>query len=281
MIRHFFSFVGVLLLIAFSLHAVEAQTLRLFDLTRQQELKGSKAVKALSDARFILIGEQHNNPYHHQAQFMMIQALQQAGRKPAVALEMFRIDSQADLDKWIAGKINEEQFKALFLDHWGGSWDLYAPIFLYARENRIPLVGLNVSRSITSQVAYHGFASLKEEQRGQLKGITCNVTQSYRNFIRRAYDSHGHGGLSFERFCEAQLVWDTAMAIHANSYAVNHPDRIVVILAGSGHARKHGIPTQLKKLSAWNFTVILPQTPGVYEAATLTTKEADYIFMFN
>jgi len=281
MIRHLFCLAVALVLVAFTLYMAEAQTLRLYDLAQQQELKGLKAVKALSGVRIILVGEQHDNPYHHQAQFTVIQALQQAGRKPAVALEMFRFDGQASLDKWIAGEINEERFKAIFLDHWGDSWDLYAPIFLYGRENQIPMVGLNVSRSITSQVAYNGFASLKEEQRGQLKGITCDVTQSYRDFIRHAYGSHGHDNLSFERFCEAQLVWDTAMAIHANAYANNNPDRIVVILAGSGHARKHGIPTQLKKINAPDVAVILPQTPGVYEVASMTTKEADYIFIFD
>jgi uncharacterized iron-regulated protein len=281
MIRHLFCLAVALVPVTFSLHTTEAQTLRLFDLKQQQELKGSRAIQALSGVRIILVGEQHDNPSHHQAQFTVIRALQQAGHKPVAALEMFRIDGQANLDRWIAGEIDEERFKAIFRDHWGDSWDLYAPIFLYARKNRIPMVGLNVSRSITSQVAYNGFASLKEEQRGKLKGITCDVTQSYRDFIRHAYGGHDHDNLSFERFCEAQLVWDTAMAIHANTYAGNNPEHIVVILAGSGHARKHGIPAQLKKINAPDVAVILPQTPGVYEVASMTTKEADYIFIFD
>ena len=264
-------------LIALALHGVEAQSLHLYDLKEHQVLKDKKAVQALSHARIILVGEQHDNPRHHQAQLIVIQALQQAGRKPAVAMEMFRADGQADLDQWVAGKIDEARFKPIYQDHWSDSWSLYAPIFLYARKNRIPMVGLNVSRSITLQVAYHGFASLNKEQRGQLEGVTCDVSQDYRDYIQRAYGGHGHGDMNFERFCEAQLVWDTTMAIHANIYASQHADRTVVILTGSGHARKQGIPAQLKKLDAPASTVILPWS----EAMDITTEEADYIFIFD
>ncbi|MEJ2038681.1 MAG: ChaN family lipoprotein, partial [Desulfosarcinaceae bacterium] len=90
-----------------------------------------------------------------------------------------------------------------------------------------------------------------------------------------------HEGMDFERFCEAQLVWDTAMATNADAYAKQHPDRTVVIMAGSGHARKQGIPTQLKKLHAPPFVVILPQIEGEFDRKTLTTEEADFIFLFD
>lgn len=264
-------------LIALTLHGVEAQSLHLYDLKAHKVLKDEKAVQALSRARIILVGEQHDNPRHHQAQLTVIQTLQQAGRKPAVALEMFRADGQADLDQWVSGKLDEAQFKPIYQDHWSDSWQLYAPIFLYARENRLPMVGLNVSRSITLQVAYHGFASLNKEQRGQLEGVTCDVSQDYRDYIQRAFGGHGHSDMNFERFCEAQLMWDTTMAIHANIYASQHADHTVVILTGSGHARKQGIPAQLKKLDAPAATVILPWS----EAMDISTEEADYIFIFD
>jgi uncharacterized iron-regulated protein len=111
------------------------------------------------------------------------------------------------------------------------------------------MVGLNVSRGITRQVAQEGFSSLSETQREELDGGSCNVTREYRDFIRSAFGAHGHGSMDFIRFCEAQLVWDTAMAINAVNHLEQHPDRMMVLLARSGHARKLGIPYQVKSRS--------------------------------
>ena len=156
---------------------------------------------------------------------------------------------------------------------------MYGPIFNYARENRIPMVGLNVSRKITAQVAYKGFDSLNEQQRGALEGITCNVTQEYRDFIGRAYGAHAHGNMNFERFCEAQLVWDTAMAVYAVEYLKENPDTVMVLLAGSGHVRKLGIPTQLDKRVKWPYVVVLPETRGIFDPQSITAKDADYLII--
>jgi uncharacterized iron-regulated protein len=126
------------------------------------------------------------------------------------------------------------------------------------------MVGLNVSRGITRQVAQEGFSSLSETQREELDGGSCNVTREYRDFIRSAFGAHGHGSMDFIRFCEAQLVWDTAMAINAVNHLEQHPDRMMVLLAGSGHARKLGIPYQVKSRSPILTTVRLPRTPDIF-----------------
>ncbi len=253
--------------------------LRLFDLEKHKIVSAAEAIQRLKSARIVLVGEHHSNADHHKAQLKVIQTLHDAGRKVAVGLEMFRRDSQSDLDQWIAGDISESQFEPIYLSNWNFGWDLYGPIFRYAKDNRIPMVGLNVSRKITSQVAYHGFNSLTEEQRGSLEGITCNVTPQYRKFIGDAYGAHGHGNMNFERFCEAQLVWDTAMAVYAIDYLEKNPDTTMVLLAGSGHARKLGIPFQIAKRAPWEYVVVMPEAKGSLDAASLSAKDADYIML--
>lgn len=251
----------------------------LFDLEAQTLVSEPQSIERLRAARIVLVGEHHNNAAHHRAQLKVIRTLHEAGRKVAVGLEMFRKDSQQDLDRWVNGQISEPKFKPIYLNNWNFGWELYGPIFNYAKENRIPMVGLNVSRKITSQVAYKGFDSLSEEQRGSLEGITCNVTQEYRDFISSAYGAHGHGKMNFERFCEAQLVWDTAMAVYAVEYLKENPDTVMVILAGSGHVRKLGIPTQLDKRVKWPYVVVLPETKGIFDPQSITADDADYLLI--
>lgn len=267
------------LLVLISTALTHPHPVRLFDLKQQIMVLDDQAIQRLETARIVLVGEHHNNAAHHEAQLKVIRSLHEAGRKVAVGLEMFRKDSQTALDQWIDGQTSEAQFKPIYLKNWNYGWALYGPIFNYARENRIPMVGLNVSRKITAQVAYKGFDSLNSEQRGALEGITCNVTTEYRGFIGKAYSAHGHGNMNFERFCEAQLVWDTAMAIYAVDYLKANPDTVMVILAGSGHVRKLGIPTQLDKRVTWPYAVVLPETKGVFDAQSITANDADFILL--
>lgn len=252
---------------------------RLFDLEQNQFVAEDEALQKFQSARIVLVGEHHNNATHHLAQLAVIRALHKSGRQVAVGLEMFRRDSQGALDQWIAGNTSESQFKPIYLDNWNFGWELYAPIFNYAKENRVPMVGLNVSRNITAKVAYYGFESLSKDQKGALEGITCNVTPRYRDFIGKAYGAHGHGKMNFERFCEAQLVWDTAMAVYAIEYLEKYPDTTMVLLAGSGHARKLGIPFQIAKRAPWEYIVVMPETKGALDAGSLTVKDADFIML--
>jgi uncharacterized iron-regulated protein len=250
-------------ILAVRLVAVQAGELRLFDLAYGKAIGGNQALERLGGMRIVLVGEHHNNAEHHRAQFQVIRALHQAGRKMAVGLEMFRNDSQTELDRWVAGGIDEARFKAIYLDYWNFPWELYRQIFEYARRQEIVLVGLNVSRDITTQVAFHGFDSLTSAQKGNMEGVTC----------------HGHGRMHFSRFCEAQLVWDTVMALNAIAYVESHPDTLLVILAGSGHARKPGIPAQLAKRKSWPVAVLLPATADIFDAAHLSSQDADYLIL--
>lgn len=252
---------------------------RLYDLEQREILSQAQALQKLETARIVLVGEHHNNADHHLAQLKLIRLLHHTGRHVAVGLEMFRQDSQQALDQWIAGRMSEDQFKPIYLGNWNFGWELYGPIFTYAKAHGIPMVGLNVSPNITAQVAYHGFESLSEAQKGSLEGITCHVTSEYQDFIRNAYGAHGHRNMDFNRFCEAQLVWDTAMALKAVDYLKHHPDAVLVLLAGSGHARKLGIPSQLDKRTAEPYVVVLPETRGIFEADAVTTKDADFILL--
>jgi uncharacterized iron-regulated protein len=227
----------------------------------------------------VLVGEHHAERAHHAAQLSVIRALNAAGHKVAIGLEMFRRQAQPELDRWVAGELDQKQFEAVFAANWGFDPSLYQPIFDYAREASLPLIALNIAPAITRQVAREGFASLSSDQRGELSGITCQVSPEYREFIKQAHGAHAHGGMDFEHFCEAQLVWDQVMALNALAYLKQHPDTIVVLLAGVGHARKPGIPIQILQRSEVPVTVILPEVPGRIEPSAVTVAEADFIFL--
>ena len=271
-------FVG-LMIAAVGVAAVAGQNERLYHIEGETAVPLSDAVSPLMQNRIILVGEHHTSVEHHENQLAVIRALHEAGADVAVGMEMFRSDSQPALDAWVAGKMAEEDFVRFYYDNWNYEWELYAPILRFARENRIPVRGLNVSRQITSQVARHGFQSLTEEQRGKLKDVTCRVDQTYMAFIKRSYGAHAHGNLNFTYFCEAQLVWDNIMAINALDFVEANPGHVMVIVTGNGHAWKGGIPAQIAARSTVPVAVVLPEIPGVTEPGLVDTDDADYLFL--
>jgi uncharacterized iron-regulated protein len=253
--------------------------MRLLDLAKKKETTLADALPELQKKRILLVGEQHDQKGHHAAQLEIIKALHKSGMPVTVGLEMFRANSQDALDQWVAGRFSEKEFQKTYYDNWGFPWELYSKIFEFAREAKIPLVGLNVPRAVTQQVARGGFRSLSEEQRANLPFVECRVDPEYMDFIRRAYGAHGHGQMNFTNFCEAQLVWDKAMALHAVGYVKNHPERILVLLAGIGHAWRKGIPERIEERASIPHAVLLPEIPDHLDKDSVTIEDADYLML--
>ncbi len=250
-----------------------------YDLAKGRETAMPLILAESKERQVILVGEYHSVKAHHDAQLAVIKTLKDAGVVVAVGLEMFRQDSQKSLDAWVAGRTPETEFKKIYADNWNYPWAAYRDIFVYARNNGLPMVGLNVPRAITRQVARKGFQSLSQAQKGKLSNVTCRVDKAYMDFIRRAFGDHGHGNINFNYFCEAQLLWDNVMAVAALDYIETHPGSAMVVLTGTGHARKPGVPAQIRKRSDVPVRVFLPEVPGRIDPRSIDETEADYIIL--
>jgi uncharacterized iron-regulated protein len=228
-------------------------------------------------SRVIFVGETHTRMADHRLELRVIKALYRQGRPLAIALEMFTADHQPQLDAWVAGRLGPDRFIRLYYGDWQMPWPYYRAILTYARDRQIPLVGLNVPQEIPAKVAREGFAALTPAERGKIPpGITCTVDAAYREFIRRAYREHDQGEGVFANFCEAQMLWNKAMAWHLADYLQRFPHRTVVVLTGTGHALKRGIPAELAEFAAVPAVVIMPGSSGL-TAGDVTVADADYL----
>ena len=240
-------------------------------------------VQDLKGAKVITIGEQHDNRDHHRAQMRLIAALHEAGKDIAVGFEQFGTRSQAGLDDWIAGKSSIEELFQTYTQDWELNWwPLYLPIFEYAREHEIPMVGLNIPREIVRQVARRGFSSLSAEQRGKIRVLSCNIDQKYQDALSRliGHNSNRSGDNMFQKFCEAQVVWDTSMALNAVDYIKANPGKILVVLAGNFHAWKRGIPEQIRRVVDIPVKTILPSEDTSFFNYNVLLEDADYVWWF-
>jgi uncharacterized iron-regulated protein len=246
-----------------------------------KSLSFGEMIKDAARSDVIVVGEVHSNPRHHLIELEVIRALHESDTPMIIGMEMFRSESQKDLDSWTSGAMPLDSFVQIYYRNWGMQWALYQDIFLYAREHNIPIAGLNIPGEISDAIARRGFSALSDEERKRIPaGINCTIDKNYREFIRMAYAGHGKNDeRSFLHFCQAQMVWDKSMAANLVSFMKGHPGKKAVVLAGVGHAWRRGIPEQLSLLSDHRIGVILPVMSAHVDLKSITVEDADFVVL--
>jgi uncharacterized iron-regulated protein len=226
-----------------------------------------KLAAQLATKRVVFVGESHDRYDHHLNQLEIIRRLHQLDPSLAIGVEYFQQPFQQKVDDYIAGRTAEREFLRAteYYQGWGYDYRLYAPIFRFAREQRIPVRALNVPSELPSAVAKVGMAGLSGQQRTYLPREIGPADEHYRARLRKAFEAHkATKPDAFDHFVEAQLVWDEGMAESAAAYLNENPSRRMVILAGSGHVEYgEGIPKRLERRTKATYSIVLNSSDEV------------------
>lgn len=253
MYRLFWGF--MLGLIIFSLiHIPSAHSQQVFDARTLNSASLENVIQEFKGSTVIYLGETHDRPADHQAQLDIIQKLYPK-RPLAIGLEMIQRPFQSALDGYIAGELNEMELQAQtdYAQRWGFSWQLYAPIFRFAKENSIPLIALNTPTEVTRKVARQGLKSLTESEKAYIPPLDeiDLSNRAYRQALEQVFvDAHqgqSHS-VNLDHFFQAQVLWDETMAAAIADYVQANPNRLVIVLTGQGHLRYgYGIPDRVTR----------------------------------
>ena len=227
-------------------------------------------LRRIAEAPVVLLGEQHDKPDHHRWQLHTLAGLHALNPDLAVGMEMLPRRLQPVLDRWVAGELTEGEFlkQTDWRMVWGFDPQFYLPILQFARLHRLPVVALNVERSLVSRTARNGWAAIPEADREGV-GTPAPPTEAYRNRRTETRAAHDHSearaaapddasNKAAQRFIEAQGVWDRAMA-EKIAETRRATGRSVVGILGEGHvARRDGVPHQLADLGIGDAAVLLP-----------------------
>ena len=244
-------------------------------------LPSESLVQQLATKRVVFVGEIHDRYDHHLNQLEIIRRLHELDAAFAIGVEYFQQPFQPQVDDYIAARISENEFLRAteYYRRWGYDYRLYAPIFRYAREQRIPVRALNVPGALVSAVAKAGIAGLSgvsgltAAQREYLPREIEPADEAYRSRLRTVFATHPGAG-DFNRFVEAQTVWDEGMAESAAAYLNADGTRRLVILAGSGHvAFGSGIPIRLKRRTNATYALVLSA------GEEIEPRMADYLLL--
>ena len=104
---------------------------RIWDVSSNRFIERQSLVTRLARADFVLLGERHDNPDHHQLQAEVVRGLIALGRRPAVGFEMFSLDDAGAIAKHLALAPNDAAGlgRAVNWDKSGWpDWAMYQPI---------------------------------------------------------------------------------------------------------------------------------------------------------
>ena len=125
-----------------------------FDPVTNTRISPDRLMKSLSQQRIVLLGESHSDVEHHRWQLHTVAGLFALHPRLVLGFEMFPRSAQPVLDAWTEGRYTVEEF--LEASRWKEVWnynpDFYLPLFHFARQNRLPMIALNVDRELVSRV---------------------------------------------------------------------------------------------------------------------------------
>src|ERR671930_2741560 len=75
---------------------------QIWDVEAARLIDTTTLVQRLTNGRFVLLGEKHDNPDHHRLQAWILKQLSVAGRRPAVAFETFTPDQPPAIARYLA-----------------------------------------------------------------------------------------------------------------------------------------------------------------------------------
>jgi uncharacterized iron-regulated protein len=232
--------------------------------------------------KVVYVGEQHNNDYQHAFQLRVVKRMYEQSPDLAIGMEMFQRPSQAALDAFVLGEIDEKEMlrRTEYFLRWGWDYLYYRPILLFARENGIPVIALNAPTEVRRKVGSSGLDSLTPGEREQIASEIDLTIEAHRTYLEKIWEMHPMGNRSFENFYAAQCVWEDTMAESIARSLEGRPNRRVVVIVGGGHVRqRYGIPLRAERRGAAPYAILLGTTPSEPIDKYVAEDFADYLFV--
>lgn len=221
-------------------------------------------VEAVSGKKIVYVGEFHDRFAHHNIQLQIIKGLYERDKKIAIGMEMFQRPFQDILNKYISGEIDEREFlkDSEYFKRWGFDYNLYKPILDFARQEKIPLIALNIEREIIDRVSKNGLDSLSDEEISKIPSEIDFSDMDYRERLKNVFKMHGRTDeRNFDYFYQSQLLWDETMAESIDNFLRKNKDYKIIVLAGGGHiAYGSGIPKRAFRRNQLPYGTIMIDT---------------------
>jgi uncharacterized iron-regulated protein len=201
-------------------------------------LSTEQVENAMLGAKYLILGEKHDNPDHHILQRSIIEHLIANNNLSLLAFEMMDPDSQKRLDDIQSESLEDLLAIQEYLD-WdteGWEWSYYGPLIRSAYESAVPMVGANISSS--KMMELYGLSALPPEidilEQSIKQQLNLDIDESHCGLLPES---------QFPAMVRVQQGRDYSMS---QSLGPVDNEGTKVLIARNYHARKDlGVPNYL------------------------------------
>jgi uncharacterized iron-regulated protein len=226
-----------------------------------------------------LLGEVHDNAEGHRRRAASLRRAVEAGWRPAVVMEQFDADRQADIDRSRRERPDDASHLIAQASPGRSGWDwaLYRPVIELALVHDLPLVAGNLPRAEATRLVREPFDAVLGRERATRLGLDAPLDAAWQAAQEREIDA-GHCGTLprtlWPGMARAQAARDAQLAQALRA----HASRGAVLLAGNGHVRRDlGVPRWLSGAAADRVLAVgyveegtAPTGPQQYDALVVT-----------
>lgn len=210
------------------------------ELSTRRPLSFETFVKAMAQVQVVAVGEEHYHPDIQAFELRLLQALAQPRpQRVALAMEFLERDMQSAVAAYLAGNTDAATFQAqikatpTFIQY-------YFPLIQYARQAGVPVLALNVPRSLARRVTKEGIQAVAESlpppERAYMVATFSSITSQYRTyFLQAVAAAHPLSEEHRDRFVEAAHLKDDTMAESLAIFLERAAGMTVLAVAGRFH----------------------------------------------
>ncbi|MDF3836052.1 ChaN family lipoprotein [Cupriavidus basilensis] len=186
---------------------------------------------------YVLLGEVHDNADGQKRRLLALSSALEAGWRPAIAMEQFDRERQADIDRARRERPGDAAYVVEQAGGKGWQWELYKPLVALALRYDLPLVAANLSREDAGRIVRSGLDGVFDAAERKRLGLAAPLPEDVVTEQTAVLD-RGHCGqfpkAMLPGMLDAQAARDAVMAAAMRPFE----DRGVVLIAGNGHVRR-------------------------------------------
>lgn len=211
---------------------------QIIDVKTGDEISVEDLVRRVRDADMLLLGEFHDNVFHHRERGVLIKLL----ALPAMTVISEHLPAESRVN-FSGSTLSALELAGFDKKAW--DWPLHASLFDAIRLTGNTLVGGNLAKGVSKDLAKNGRNILTRKMDEAIERATLNVQS------RQALDQDlidGHCGQLPEKYLPPmQLIQRATDSSFALSMLENKP---AILIAGNGHVRKdYGVPQVINSIA--------------------------------
>ena len=240
------------------------------DLRSGESLSPEQLLSRLAAQPRVIVGEKHDNPYHHQIELWLVENLPQQRPQGSVLMEMINPSQQAKVSQvkqWLQGNPAVRDSRVAELIDWqpGWKWSLYGDLTMAAMRAPYPLWSANLDRD--EIMAFYQQPSFPRGQRSVRPAVQKALEETIRT---------SHGGKIEPQQLHAMLAIQQQRDRRMAERLLAAPTPTLLIAGGYHASKSVGVPLHVQDLQPTALpTVLMLAEPGVQ----IDKQVADYLWV--